>query len=107
MWSIIVVMNDTTRILSEIEKGDRVAARQLLPLVYEELRKYDFGPTWSGWRTTICRRRGPARLAGRTRRERTGGMCPGLSDPPESPWKDADPRDGTNEMPRVIGFGYR
>ena len=32
-------MSDVTRILSEIESGDPSAAEQLLPLVYEELRK--------------------------------------------------------------------
>ena len=32
-------MSDVTRILSEIERGDPAAAEQLLPLVYEELRK--------------------------------------------------------------------
>jgi RNA polymerase sigma factor (TIGR02999 family) len=32
-------MNDVTRILSAIEQGDPVAAEQLLPLVYDELRK--------------------------------------------------------------------
>ena len=32
-------MNDVTRILSEVEQGDPHAAEQLLPLVYEELRK--------------------------------------------------------------------
>jgi RNA polymerase sigma factor (TIGR02999 family) len=32
-------MNDVTRILSAIEQGDPRAAGQLLPLVYEELRK--------------------------------------------------------------------
>src|SRR4030081_718493 len=32
-------MNDVTRILSAIEQGDPYAAEQLLPLVYEELRK--------------------------------------------------------------------
>ena len=32
-------MNDVTRILSAIEQGDPSAARELLPLVYEELRK--------------------------------------------------------------------
>ncbi len=32
-------MNDVTRILSAIESGDPVAAEQLLPLVYDELRK--------------------------------------------------------------------
>jgi RNA polymerase sigma factor (TIGR02999 family) len=32
-------MNDFTRILSAIEQGDPNAARQLLPLVYDELRK--------------------------------------------------------------------
>jgi RNA polymerase sigma factor (TIGR02999 family) len=32
-------MNDVTRILSRIESGDPTAAEQLLPLVYDELRK--------------------------------------------------------------------
>src|SRR4030081_3288501 len=32
-------MNEVTRILSAIEQGDRHAAEQLLPLVYDELRK--------------------------------------------------------------------
>jgi RNA polymerase sigma factor (TIGR02999 family) len=32
-------MADVTQILSQIEQGDPVAAEQLLPLVYEELRK--------------------------------------------------------------------
>src|SRR6516165_2222679 len=32
-------MNDVTRILSAIDRGDPQAAEQLLPLVYEELRK--------------------------------------------------------------------
>ncbi len=32
-------MNDITRILSEIERGDPQAAEQLLPLVYDNLRK--------------------------------------------------------------------
>src|SRR6516165_7273526 len=32
-------MNEITRILSAIEQGEPAAAEQLLPLVYEELRK--------------------------------------------------------------------
>jgi RNA polymerase sigma factor (TIGR02999 family) len=32
-------MNDVTRILSAIERGDQQAAEKLLPLVYDELRK--------------------------------------------------------------------
>jgi len=32
-------MTDVTRILSDIERGDTKAAEQLLPLVYEELRR--------------------------------------------------------------------
>src|SRR5437763_9681062 len=32
-------MNDVTRILSAIEHGESAASEQLLPLVYEELRK--------------------------------------------------------------------
>ena len=32
-------MNDVTQILSAIEQGDQQAAEQLLPLVYDELRK--------------------------------------------------------------------
>ena len=35
----ICTMNDVTRILSAIEQGDPAAAEQLLPLVYDELRK--------------------------------------------------------------------
>ena len=34
-----VSMNDVTRILAAVEKGDAGAAKQLLPLVYDELRK--------------------------------------------------------------------
>ena len=33
------LMSEVTRILSAIEKGDPAASEQLLPLVYEELRK--------------------------------------------------------------------
>ena len=32
-------MNDVTAILSKIESGDSKAAEQLLPLVYQELRR--------------------------------------------------------------------
>lgn len=34
-----ICMPDVTKILSQIEQGDTAAAEQLLPLVYEELRK--------------------------------------------------------------------
>ena len=34
-----ICMADVTQILSEIEQGDTAAAEQLLPLVYDELRK--------------------------------------------------------------------
>jgi hypothetical protein len=34
-----IAMNDVTHILSQIESGDPSAANQLLPLVYEELRR--------------------------------------------------------------------
>jgi RNA polymerase sigma factor (TIGR02999 family) len=36
-------MSDVTRILTQIEAGDPTAAEQLLPLVYEELRKLAAG----------------------------------------------------------------
>src|SRR5512145_2668916 len=32
-------MSDVTRILSQIDSGDPAAAEQLLPLIYDELRK--------------------------------------------------------------------
>jgi RNA polymerase sigma factor (TIGR02999 family) len=35
----MLAMNDVTQILSRIETGDSAAAEQLLPLVYDELRK--------------------------------------------------------------------
>lgn len=39
-WSLSVpLMSDVTQILSAIEKGDPQASEQLLPLVYDELRK--------------------------------------------------------------------
>jgi len=37
--AVTVAMTDVTRILSAIEQGDPTAAEQLLPLVYDELRK--------------------------------------------------------------------
>ena len=36
---MLVVMSDVTRILSAIEEGDPQAAEQILPLVYDELRR--------------------------------------------------------------------
>jgi RNA polymerase sigma factor (sigma-70 family) len=36
---MLLPMSDVTRILSQIEQGDPQAAEQLLPLVYEELRR--------------------------------------------------------------------
>jgi RNA polymerase sigma factor (TIGR02999 family) len=36
---MLALMSDVTRILSAIEQGDPSAAEQLLPLVYDELRK--------------------------------------------------------------------
>ncbi len=36
---MLIVMSDVTQILSQIEQGDPRAAEQLLPLVYDELRK--------------------------------------------------------------------
>jgi RNA polymerase sigma factor (TIGR02999 family) len=36
-------MSDVTRLLSDVEKGDRQAAAQLIPLVYDELRKLASG----------------------------------------------------------------
>jgi RNA polymerase sigma factor (TIGR02999 family) len=36
---VVMPMNEVTRILSNIEQGDSHAAEQLLPLVYDELRK--------------------------------------------------------------------
>src|SRR5438105_1858057 len=38
-WLSSTVMSEVTHILSAIEQGDPHAAEQLLPLVYEELRK--------------------------------------------------------------------
>src|ERR1700722_12285184 len=35
----LVSMNDFTRILNAIEEGDSHAAKQLLPIVYDELRR--------------------------------------------------------------------
>src|SRR5206468_7415320 len=37
--AILIDMSDVTRILSQIESGDPNAAEQLLPLLYDELRR--------------------------------------------------------------------
>jgi RNA polymerase sigma factor (TIGR02999 family) len=37
--AILIRMSDVTRILSQIQQGDRAAANQLLPIVYQELRR--------------------------------------------------------------------
>jgi len=37
--AILVFMSDVTQILGKIESGDQQAAEELLPLVYDELRK--------------------------------------------------------------------
>ena len=40
IWLVMLTgMTDVTRILSQIEQGDPQAAEQLLPLVYDLLRK--------------------------------------------------------------------
>jgi ECF sigma factor len=39
IYSKATPMTDVTRILSAIEEGDSSSAEQLLPLVYDELRK--------------------------------------------------------------------
>ena len=36
-------MSEVTRILSQIESGDPLAAEQLLPILYDELRKLAAG----------------------------------------------------------------
>ena len=43
LFSEPLAMSDVTRILSQIESGDPSAAEELLPLVYEELRKLAAG----------------------------------------------------------------
>lgn len=37
--SLTLTMSDVTRIIAQIEQGDRLAAERLLPLVYDELRR--------------------------------------------------------------------
>ena len=61
-------MNEVTRILSAIEAGDPHAAAQLLPLVYDELRRLAARRPTSSKRSTQASaiRRSPVRL----RRER-------------------------------------
>ena len=52
-------MSDVTRILARSEPGDPAAAVQLLPLVYEELRKLAAAKRWPRRRT---KRRRPCAL---------------------------------------------
>ena len=80
------LMSDVTRILSAIEQGDPHAAEQLLPLVYDELRKLaaaaagpgEAGPDAPGHRP------GPRGLpaAGRTASRPSTGTAAATSSPP-------------------------
>jgi hypothetical protein len=68
-----MTMNDVTRILSAIEESDTKAAYQLLPLVYDELRK--LAPpryhTMTGHRLVWpCRATAPSTSGPRIRRPR-------------------------------------
>ena len=38
-WITLLRLNDLIRILNRLDKGDRTAAEELLPLVYNELRQ--------------------------------------------------------------------
>jgi RNA polymerase sigma factor (TIGR02999 family) len=38
-FEVVLIMGDVTQILSAIQSGDRLATNELLPLVYEELRR--------------------------------------------------------------------
>ncbi|HUG91314.1 MAG TPA: ECF-type sigma factor, partial [Planctomycetaceae bacterium] len=54
-------MSDVTSILSAIESGDPLAAEQLLPLVYDELRK--LGPSSASPPEPAPRSRGQRRAS--------------------------------------------
>src|SRR5690242_16273857 len=45
-------VNDVTQLLASIEQGDPIAAEQLLPLVYEELRKLAAARMAQEWDTS-------------------------------------------------------
>jgi plasmid stabilization system protein ParE len=49
-------MNDITRILSDIERGDPQAAERLLPLIYDELRKLAAQKMAADEDREVCRR---------------------------------------------------
>ena len=79
-------MTDVTRILSAIEQGDPQAAEQLLPLVYDELRKLaaqKLAQEKPG-QTLQADRPGPRGLpaAGRRRAEPGTGTAAATSSPP-------------------------
>ena len=50
-------MSDITHILAKIESGDPLAAEQLLPLVYDELRSLAAAKLCTRNRVRRCRRR--------------------------------------------------
>ena len=55
LWLLHPTMSDVTQILERVERGDGKAAEELLPLVYEELRKLA-ALKWPGnRRATRCR----------------------------------------------------
>jgi len=67
IWDWSSIVSDVTRLLGAIDQGDPKAAEELLPLVYEELRRLAAHKM--------------ANLAGDSPRSRSlaapGGQCPG------------------------------
>jgi len=55
-------LSDVTRILESIEQGDPKAADELLPLVYEELRKLAASRFRQAVHDSLCQRGWPARF---------------------------------------------
>ena len=93
-------MSEVTRILSQIDAGDLAAAEQLLPLVYDELRKLAAAklahekPGQTLQATALVHEAYLRLVASRGREPpeatRVGGQEPGVGEPPT-----ADPRSPT------------
>ena len=105
-------MSDVTRILSAIEQGDPRAAEQLLPLVYDELRKLaaarmaDEAPGQTLQATALVHE-AYLRLSAASRRRPLGRAAATSSPPPPRPCAASWSTGARHKQTRKAGGGRR
>src|SRR5262245_31847757 len=105
-------MSDVTRILSQIDAGDPKAAEQLLPLVYDELRKLAAAklshekPGQTLQATALVHEAYLRLVAGAGIGSQESGVSAAEVGGRESPSPTADPRPATPDPPAFSSRGH-